>query len=156
MLWEDLDGDVWHVTHEGRQKRVGGYLRLPEMAMAIIIEQNSRETSPYVFPGRSNIGHRWRAAPTKDAFDKRCGFTGWTVHDLRRTAQTLMSRAGVPADVSKLITGHSRGKIHETYDRWKYMDEKADGLKRLAATIQDILTPPAANVVHLFDQRKHG
>ena len=31
----------------------------------------------------------------KAAFDKMCGVTDWTLHDLRRTARSLMSRAKV-------------------------------------------------------------
>ena len=34
----------------------------------------------------------------KREFDKACGVTGWTLHDLRRTGRSLMSRAGVPSD----------------------------------------------------------
>ena len=34
----------------------------------------------------------------KTDFDEACGVTGWTLHDLRRTARTLLSRAGISAD----------------------------------------------------------
>jgi integrase len=34
----------------------------------------------------------------KRRFDEACGVANWTLHDLRRTARSLMSRAGVPTD----------------------------------------------------------
>jgi hypothetical protein len=66
-----------------------------------------------------------------------------------------MSRAGVASEISERILGHARPGVFDTYDRHKYLDEKAEGLKRLAALIQNILTPPEEKVVHLFENR-HG
>src|SRR5262249_2915666 len=43
----------------------------------------------------------------KKAFDKKCGFSDWTIHDLRRTARSLMSRAGVPSDHAERAIGTS-------------------------------------------------
>src|SRR5262249_57107977 len=45
-------------------------------------------------------------ASRKAAFDRACGIAGWRLHDLRRTARTLLSRAGVSADVSERCLGH--------------------------------------------------
>jgi integrase len=42
----------------------------------------------------------------KEAFDEECGVTGWTLHDLRRTGRSLMSRAGVDADHAERCLGH--------------------------------------------------
>jgi integrase len=53
----------------------------------------------------------------KKAFDKRCGVTGWTNHDLRRTARSLMSRAGVDPDHAERALSHTIGGIRGTYDR---------------------------------------
>jgi integrase len=42
----------------------------------------------------------------KGEFDKLCGVTDWRHHDLRRTARSLMSRAGVPSEHAELALGH--------------------------------------------------
>jgi hypothetical protein len=39
----------------------------------------------------------------KAAFDEASGVADWTLHDLRRTARSLMSRAGVSADIAERV-----------------------------------------------------
>ena len=48
----------------------------------------------------------------------------WTLHDLRRTARSLMSRAGVPSDHAERCLGHVLPGIRGTYDRHEYLNEK--------------------------------
>ena len=71
----------------------------------------------------------------------------WVVHDLRRTARSLMSRAGVRPDIAERVLGHARGGVEAIYDRHRYTVEKGDALLRLAALIETIVSPPADNVV---------
>jgi integrase len=65
----------------------------------------------------------------------------WTLHDLRRTGRSLMSRAGVPSDHAELCMGHVIGGVRETYDRYEYREEKARAYEALAALIERILKP---------------
>src|SRR5439155_24763583 len=48
----------------------------------------------------------------------------WTLHDLRRTAKTLMVRAGVRPDISERVLGHVIAGVEGIYDRHSYIDEK--------------------------------
>ena len=73
----------------------------------------------------------------------------WTIHDLRRTARSLLSRAGVRPDISERVMGHAIPGVEGVYDRHRYDDEKAHALQALADVIDRILSPPAANVVPL-------
>ena len=66
----------------------------------------------------------------------------WTLHDLRRTAKTLMARAGVRPDISERVLGHVIAGVEGTYDRYSYADEKRDALEKLAAMIERIVAPP--------------
>jgi integrase len=66
----------------------------------------------------------------------------WTLHDLRRSAKSLMARAGVRPDISERVLGHVIGGVEGTYDRHSYVDEKRDALEKLAAMIERILAPP--------------
>jgi integrase len=82
----------------------------------------------------------------KKAFDKRCGITGWTNHDLRRTARSLMSRAGVDPDHAERALSHTIGGIRGTYDRYEFYSEKKFAFEALAAQIDRIVNP-TPNVV---------
>jgi integrase len=83
----------------------------------------------------------------KDPFDKLCGVTDWTIHDLRRTARSLMSRAGVQADHAERAIGHAIRGIRGTYDRHEFYNEKKQAFEALAAQIDRIVSPPDNNVV---------
>jgi integrase len=60
----------------------------------------------------------------------------WHLHDLRRTAKTLMARAGVRPDISERVLGHSIAGVEGVYDRHHYADEKRDALEKLAEMIE--------------------
>jgi len=76
------------------------------------------------------------------------GLPRWVVHDLRRTARSLMSRAGVSADHAERCLGHVIGGVRGVYDRHAFSREKRDAFEALAAQIERILNP-TDNVVAL-------
>ena len=78
----------------------------------------------------------------------------WTVHDVRRTCKTLMSRAGVRPDISERVLGHVIPGVEGVYDRWNYLSEKKEALEKLEAMIKRIVSPPSANVVELKRKRR--
>jgi integrase len=63
----------------------------------------------------------------------------WTLHDLRRTAKTLMARAGVLPHISERVLGHVIPGIEGNYDCWEYVEEKREALEKLAALIGQII-----------------
>ncbi len=69
------------------------------------------------------------------------------MHDLRRTAKTLMQRAGVRPDISERVLGHVIPGVEGVYDRHSYLDEKRDALNKLATMVDDIVNPPATEKV---------
>jgi integrase len=101
--------------------------------------------------GRRPLGGLSRA---KAKFDKACGVTGWTLHDLRRTARSLMSRAGVPSDHAERCLGHVIGGVRGVYDRHEYYTEKRQGYAALAALIERIVNPADNNVTELAPKRR--
>jgi len=64
----------------------------------------------------------------------------WTLHDLRRTAKTIMQRIKVRPDISERVLGHTMKGVEGTYDQYSYLDEKRDALERLAAEVLRIVT----------------
>ena len=84
----------------------------------------------------------------KADFDKLCGVTGWTLHDLRRTGRTLCSRAGADPDHAEMAYGHTVQGVRGVYDVWEFRDEKRHVMELLAAQIDRIVNPQV-NVVAL-------
>jgi hypothetical protein len=71
----------------------------------------------------------------------------WTLHDLRRTARSLMARAKVRPDHAERVLNHKIKGVEGTYDRHSYEDEKRDALDRLARLLRQIVDGEAAKVV---------
>jgi integrase len=88
----------------------------------------------------------------KQAIDKISGVKGWVIHDLRRTARSLLSRAGIASDHAERCLGHVIGGVRGVYDRHEYFDEKAKAFEALAAQVQRIINPKA-NVVPIGSKR---
>jgi integrase len=65
----------------------------------------------------------------------------WTLHDLRRTARSLMSRAGVRADHVERCLGRVMPGVRAVYDPYEYLEEKRDAFNKLAAAIKDVVHP---------------
>jgi integrase len=80
----------------------------------------------------------------------------WVLHDLRRTARSLLSRAGVNADHAERCLGHVIGGVRGVYDRHEFYDEKKQALERLAQQIAAIVEPPADNVVPFSTANNKG
>jgi integrase len=76
----------------------------------------------------------------------------WTLHDLRRTARTLMSRAWTAPDHAERALGHIIGGVRGVYDKFEFLDEKRAAFEALAALVARILNP-AANVEELASRR---
>ena len=74
----------------------------------------------------------------------------WQLRDLRRTARTLMSRAGISTEIAERALGHVMTLVRGTYDRHDYLAEKRDAFEQLATLVERIVNPPPqANVVAL-------
>lgn len=148
MRWDDLDGATWTIPTEKREKGNAGVLVLPKIALEIINAQPRFASNPYVFAGEGSHIKSW--SRRKREFDAKLeGVAPWVLHDLRRTARSLMSRAGIRPDISERVLGHVIKGVEGVYDRHAYTEEKAHALRALAGLIERIVTPPADNVVSL-------
>jgi integrase len=150
MQWDDIEGDVWTIASEAREKSNAGSLRLPPSVVAIIEAQPQIVGNPYVFVAGKGDGQFNSFSQRKEELEKELpAMPGgdWVLHDLRRTARSLMSRAGVRPDISERVLGHAIAGVEGVYDRHSYDAEKADALTKLAALVETILNPPEGNVV---------
>jgi integrase len=147
LRWEDVSVDgIWTIPTEDREKGNAGKLPLPEIALNIIKAQPHFAENPYVLAGRGKTHFRG-FSKAKAAFDAKVPIEHWTLHDLRRTARSLMSRAGVLSEHAERVLGHTIKGVEGTYDRHTYTPEKAQALKKLAGLIDTIVNPPADNGV---------
>jgi integrase len=142
MRWQDIAPDgTWTIPIEPREKTNAGELLLPAAALDIIRAQAQIGDNAFVFPGRAD-GHLGGISGLKRQFEATLpAMPQWQLHDLRRSARSLMSRAGVLSEHAERVLGHAIGGVEGVYDRHAYADEKATALARLAALIASIVYP---------------
>ena len=131
---------------------------LPKLAIDIVRAQPQLGDNPYVLAGRGD-GHINGFSKAKRTFDQKLAaelpdVPQWQLYDLRRTARSLMSRAGVSSEHAERVMGHAIKGVEGVYDVHEYRDEKADALARLAALVDTIVNPQPANVVPMRRKRK--
>jgi integrase len=64
-----------------------------------------------------------------------------TNRDLRRTWKTLAGKAGVSKEIRDRLQNHTLQDVSsKSYDRWNYMPEKRDGMKKWNAWVTKLLT----------------
>jgi integrase len=135
MTWQEINGSDW-VLPATRNKVKVELVRPLSKAAQKVLDSLPRK-SAYVFAGRDGAinGHD----RSKKRLDLDSGVTGWRIHDLRRTARSLMSRTGVPSDHAEMCLGHVLTGVRSTYDRHAYHTEKAEAFEKLAALVAEIV-----------------
>jgi integrase len=148
---------IWALPGERTKNHTPLFLPLPQEARDLITTQGRVDEQDIVFSigGKCefrNWGHN------KADFDKRVyrrlraqarangkdpdevkPLSNWRLHDLRRTARSLMSRAKVRSDHAERVLNHKIAGVGAVYDRHSYEDEKRDALERLAALLSQIV-----------------
>ena len=145
MQWSDIRNGTWTIRTAEREKSNAEKLALPELALQIIEAQPRFVGNDYVFAaGKGAIDNMsWHKA----AIYKASNTVDWRLHDLRRSARSLMSRAGVLSEHAERVLGHAIRGVEGIYDRHAYDNEKAAALTALAALIERILAGPTDNVL---------
>jgi integrase len=174
MSATELDGDLWTIPGARYKTKLDHVVPLTVAAQALIGDKpaKAKKNSWFIFStsrrGPDGEMERDGAKPfsgfskAKVELDKavadirekagREPMPPWVLHDLRRTARSLMSRAKVPTDHAERALGHVMGGVRETYDRYEYLDEKRAAFEALATLVSRILNP-AANVEELASRR---
>jgi integrase len=159
----EVSGDEWTVPPERYKTGLELVIPLSPAAQAVLTALPRIGKSGFVFTTAGKRPLRG-FSQLKRAFDARVlaelrkqdpeakPLPNWTLHDLRRTARSLMSRAGVPSDHAERCLGHVIGGVRGTYDRHAYYEEKKHAFAALAALIERIVNP-ADNVVTFAETR---
>jgi integrase len=148
MTWTEIAKGQW-VLPAGRNK-VGVELVRPLSRPALAIVEAQPRLGEFVF-SRSSKGPIGGLTELKVRLDYASGTSGWTLHDLRRTSRSLMSRAGVPSDHAERCLGHVIPGIRSVYDRHKYREEMLMAYEKLSALIRGIVDPQP-NIVAIRGQ----
>jgi integrase len=148
MRWDDIADGIWTIPVEAREKVNAGELKLPKLALGVIEAQPRVESNLYVFAGRGKKAFN-SFSDGKEDLHAKAPIAPWRIHDLRRTARSLMARAGVRSDIAERALGHVIPGVEGVYDRHAYLDEKGEALQAVSGLVARILKGEGENVVQL-------
>jgi integrase len=149
MSWSELDGADWTLPGARNKTKLDLVRPLPQAALRVLGDKPDRAT--FVFSTDGGKTALLGFSKTKADFDeavtarlreanaKAEPLPNWTLHDLRRSARSLMSRAGVPSDHAERCLGHVIPGVRGTYDRYEYRAEKAKAYEALARQIDFVV-----------------
>jgi integrase len=81
----------------------------------------------------------------------------WTLHDLRRTARTNMSKVGISAEIAERCLAHLPPGIRGVYDLHDFLAEKRSAMERWGQHLAGIVDPSSrSNVVQLTKAAGNG
>jgi integrase len=154
--WGDIDSDgIWVIRPDTelatREKGTAGTLPLSAAVLQVVNSQPQIRGNEHIFAGQGS-GHFQGYSYSKKNLDRRlmeslgAEMEPWRIHDLRRTARSLMARAGVQPHIAELTLGHVQKGIIQVYDRYTYEPEKRQALEALADLVESIVG--AANGKH--------
>jgi integrase len=126
MSWGeiDLDAGTWTIPPERSKNHRQHVLPLMPTMRAIIDDVPRMAAREKLFGVRSSHGFsRWHC---KADLDARCGVTGWTLHDVRRTVATRMGDVGIQPHIVEATLNHQSGSkrgVAGVYNRSPYERE---------------------------------
>jgi integrase len=157
MRWDELDGSLWTIPASRMKGKAEHVVPLSAAALSCIgmgpilserlestigrVPMAANRRAAFVFGGSRPLGGLDRI---KLRLDQACPLAAhWTLHDLRRTARSLMSRAGVNKDIAERCLAHAIGGVREVYDRHAYLEEKRQAFEALAKMVAGIVLEEA-------------
>ena len=97
-----------------------------------IINRQPLHEGPYIFSTTNGEKASSDYSKRKRLLDEASGVTNWTLHDLRRSARSIMPWLNIDRQVARRILNHQSDALDEIYDRYTYAEPKAEALQRLA------------------------
>ena len=159
MRWADVDlaGAWWTVPASGSKNRLAHRVPLSKPALEILKGQRATVPADAAFVFAGHRDNDVRAFALYGGTAKRGGpktlrgadgtpIANIRPHDLRRTAATRLSAAGVGRPTIKALLNHVDPGVTAIYDRASHDVPKREALDKWAVMLAGILTPPAPAV----------
>jgi integrase len=149
--WKDvhLDEAEWHIPEENSKTGKPHIVYLSKQAVLLFRELRVlASTSVWVLPGRGTLTKPFAHNAINDALktalqDQK--IPAFTIHDLRRTASTLLHEDGWPSDVVEKALNHTIGGVRGVYNRAEYAEQRKEMLQFWADYIDGLA--PVSNLV---------
>lgn len=144
--WDEIDFKkwIWTIPSDRMKGSRAHVIYLPKQAQDILVGlQMCAGGSEYLVPGRYNFRKPLSNAALNSLIDRTVKIInedgehiqGFTVHDMRRTASTLLHEAGYPSDWIEKALAHEQKGVRAVYNKAEYARQRAWMLQQWADMI---------------------
>lgn len=143
--WEqvDLERGEWEIPIENSKTGKPHVVYLPTQAVSLFRELRLLAgDSELVLPGRSSPLRPFALNAMNQALKvamKGSDIAAFTIHDLRRTASTLLHEQGWGSDVVEKALNHTIGGVRGVYNRAQYAPQRREMLQSWADYLEGLL-----------------
>ncbi len=143
--WEHVDFDQaeWHIPAEHSKTGKPHIVYLSRQSVALFKElQALAGGSLLVLPGRGSLTKTFAQNAINQALKVALqgqDIPAFTIHDLRRTASTLLHENGWPSDVVEKALNHTIGGVRGVYNRAEYGPQRQEMLQFWADYIDQLM-----------------
>jgi len=144
--WEHVDFEQaeWHIPAEHSKTGKPHIVFLSRQAIALFKELHALAGgSELVMPGRGSLTKPFAHNAINKALQialQGQDIPAFTIHDLRRTASTLLHENNWPSDVVEKALNHTIGGVRGVYNRAEYAPQRREMLQFWADTIEQLMT----------------
>ncbi|WP_276807869.1 tyrosine-type recombinase/integrase [Castellaniella defragrans] len=149
--WKDvhLDEGEWHIPVENSKTGKPHIVYLSTQAQTLFKELKPlASSSVWVLPGRGTLAKPFASNALNQALKVSLQgqeIPAFTIHDLRRTASTLLHEQGWPSDVVEKALNHTISGVRGVYNRAEYAEQRREMLQAWADYIDGLA--PSGNLV---------
>jgi integrase len=139
LQWSYISTDTITLPADITKNKRTHRLPIGQSTKALLDSWPRADDSLYVFPSsREHVRGKPSTVMTgfsaaKREFDKACGVSDWTLHDLRRTFATGLQKLGVRLEVTEALLNHvsgSRSGIVGIYQRHNWEPEMRQAMRQ--------------------------
>lgn len=141
IKWEQLSDDLASWSQPGLSNKAKRPHLVPLNSIAReVIESIRFSDAGLLFPASSGEGAISGFTKRTNELRRLANVDGWTLHDLRRTMRTNLSKLGIPRYVAELVVNHRQAKsLTEVYDLHDFESEKREAMDRWSVKLETLI-----------------
>lgn len=146
----DLEQKTWVIPKERYKTGSAHVVPLTDKAIDVVGRLWPDRGNGYILRGRKEDSPFNGAASALRRLRKKVGGRAdFTLHDIRRTGRSRLSRLGIDEPTAELVLGHSPRGMVAVYDTYERLDERREALRRWGEVVET-LASDESNVVPLI------
>jgi len=151
--WEHVDFETgeWLIPKQHSKNKREHIVYLSSQALGLFRElQILAGGSALVLPGRLSLNRPYAHSTLNEVIDRLALEPRFTVHDLRRTASTLLHERDFPSDVIEMALNHKKAGVRGVYNKAQYAPQRRKMLQFWADFVEGLAAEKKVLVGHFM------